>query len=86
MPDNPAGYLASGKKKSGPTLHKSTECTPLITYGQTVLGGDVFGALPPLDVGHGAADRHAGDVEVGPLVDLVLGVRLDGKVGWHPAH
>ena len=48
--------------------------------GEVAVRGEVPGALPPLDVGHGAAHRHAGDVQVGPVLHLVLRLRSDGEV------
>ena len=48
--------------------------------GKVGVRGEVPGALPPLDVGHGAAHRHAGDVQVGPVLHLVLCLRSDGEV------
>ena len=52
--------------------------------GEVGVGGEVPGALPPLDVGHGAAHRHAGDVQVGAVLDLVLGLRSDSEVRRDP--
>ena len=52
----------------------------VLPNGLVAVRGEISGALPPLDVGHGAAHRHAGDVQVRPVLHLVLGVRSDGEV------
>ena len=41
---------------------------------------------PHLDEGHGAADCHAGDVEGGPVLDLVLGLGSDREERWDTTH
>ena len=48
--------------------------------GEVGVGGEVSGAFPPLDVGHGAAHGHAGDVQVGPVLHFVLRLRPPGEV------
>lgn len=48
--------------------------------GQVAVRGEIPGALPPLDVRHGAAHRDTGDVDVGPVLHLILGLRSDGEV------
>ena len=52
--------------------------------GEVAVRGEVPGALPPLDVGHGTAHRHTGDVQVGAVLDLVLGLRSDSEVRRDP--
>ena len=52
----------------------------VLSDGKVGVRGEVPGALAPLDVGHGAAHRHAGDVQVGPVLHLVLCLRSDGEV------
>ena len=55
----------------------------ILANGQLVVRGEVSGALPPLDEGHGAAHRHAGDVDVSSVLHFILGIWSDGEVGRH---
>ena len=41
--------------------------------------------LPPLDERHRAAHSHAGNVEISPVLDLVLGLGSDSEVWRDPA-
>lgn len=53
--------------------------------GHFVLGGEVLGAQHPLDVRHGRAHRHTGDVDAPSRHDLVVRGE-DGKTRGHAAH
>lgn len=53
--------------------------------GHVVLGRQVFRPQHPLDVWHGGAHGHAGDVDVAPRHDLAV-CRGDGEARGNPAH
>ena len=62
------------------------ELQDVLSNGKLVVGREVPGALPPLYEGHGAANSHAGDVDVRSVLHLVLCLRSDGEVRRNSPH
>ncbi len=57
-----------------------------LTDGHIVVRRDILEPLAPLDERHGAAHRHAGQVQVSVILHLVHRLRLDREVGRHATH
>ena len=66
-------------------LHHVGELQHVAADGHVVLRSQVLGAQHPLDVGHGRAHRHAGDVHAAARHDLAVR-RRDGEAWWDPTH